>query len=89
MNGSHIKAAVHQLLLTKNCAVASHFDSTCHVPEAASEQEAIALVNCFWRDLLGRQPYDTMEARSFLVDDCSFDEWMSLLERGIIPEVCR
>lgn len=89
MKGSQIKEAVYQLLITKNCAVAPYFMDTCQVPSESTERVAISIINQFWRDLLGRQPHDTMEARSFLVDDCNFNEWLSLLERGILPEVCR
>ncbi len=87
MKVNTIKQAVCELLIAHQSAALSAFETQCVLPHPCTDAEAIGLINQFWRDLLGRQPRDTMEARSYLLDECCPEEWLSLFERGVLPEV--
>lgn len=87
MRQNKTKQVVHSLLTKHSPTAADSFQSDCQVGVKASESDSIAVINQYFRDVLGAKPRDTMEARTYLVDDCCLKEWLSLLERGVIPEV--
>lgn len=79
--------AVCDLLQKHNSTYVETLIATCRIDDGLSVGESIAIINQHFRDLLGAKPRNTMEARSYLVDDCSLTEWLSLLERGVIVEI--
>ncbi len=78
---------VYTLLAKYSVPIAVKFSQTCPLPPDLPEADSIRAINQYWRDTLARFPRDTMVARSYLVDVCQLDEWISLLERGVIPEI--
>lgn len=85
---AHVAVQTVFLTLSRyDSVLATNFMLQFQLEDGCTLERAIVLLNRHWRDVLGQQPRNTMEARSFLVDACSLPEWVSLFERGVIPEL--
>ncbi len=89
MKAEHVPDAVFMLVSRVDTLAAGRFRMEFQLEEECDIRRAMVLVNRYWRDYLARLPSDTMHARSFLLDDAPFNEWLSLFERGILPELDR
>ncbi len=87
MHANAATQAMYLLLSRYSVIAAVKFWNECHVPFGCDAARAVVLINRYWRDVLGAQDHCTREARSYLIDDCPFHEWLSLFERGVIPEI--
>lgn len=79
--------SIFLLVARYNMAAAARFMIDIELEDNCTLERAIVLINRYWRDNLARCQRDTMDARTYLIDDCSFEDWLSLFERGVIPEL--
>jgi len=89
MTANVVVQSVYQLLSRHSIQLATQFMLEFQLEPECSTERAIVLVNRHWRDVLAKRPYSTMEVRTYLVDDCPLLEWVSLFERGVLPELLR
>lgn len=83
---AHVAVQSVYLLLSKyNIGVAAQFMLDFKLESDCTLERAIILLNRHWRDVLAQRPYDTLQVRTYLVDDCSLPEWLRLFERGVLP----
>ncbi len=89
MNTGPATLAVYSLL-SRHCVVeASRFLIEFKGEPGCTIDREMVLINRYWRDALSRRECDSMEARSYLVDGCVFEEWVSLFERGVVGLILR
>lgn len=78
---------VFQTLSRHDSSLAAYFMLEFRLEDGCSLERAIVLLNRYWRDYLGRLPNNTMDARTYLVDECTLPEWIRLFETGVLPVV--